>query len=62
MAAQLILTKGLSLLGDFEWIALATSSLPVPLSPLISTVMSVGAIWSMMAFTLSILEFSEKSN
>ena len=43
-AAQLSGTNGRFLRGLFWWIALATSSLPVPVSPWISTVASVGAI------------------
>ncbi len=42
-AAQLTLTSGRSLRGLRAWIARATSSLPVPVSPRISTVASVGA-------------------
>ena len=33
MAAQLTATQGFSLRGEWEWIARATTSLPVPLSP-----------------------------
>jgi len=36
-------TKGPSLRVEWEWMALATSSLPVPLSPVMSTVVPVGA-------------------
>ena len=43
-AAQLSGTNGRFFRGLFWWIALATSSLPVPVSPWISTVASVGAI------------------
>src|SRR5262247_2425013 len=43
MAAQLTLTKARADRGDRLWIARATSSLPVPVSPVISTVESVGA-------------------
>ena len=43
IAAQLTLTKARSALADFLWIARATSSLPVPVSPVIKTVESVGA-------------------
>src|SRR5262245_33244737 len=38
MAAQLILMKGLFARGELRWISKATSSLPVPLSPWMSTV------------------------
>ena len=34
--------------GDIEWIACATTSLPVPVSPSITTVVAVGAIFSMI--------------
>ena len=43
MAPVLTGTKGLSLRGEFMWMALAISSLPVPLSPCISTVERLGA-------------------
>ena len=43
-AAQLRATKGLLFRGLFWWMAWATSSLPVPVSPCTSTVASVGAI------------------
>ena len=36
-------TNGRSLRGEFMWMALAISSLPVPLSPWISTVDRLGA-------------------
>ena len=42
-AAQLILISGLSLRLLAEWMARAISSLPVPVSPVISTEASVGA-------------------
>ena len=42
MAAQLSLIKGLSCRLLWSWILAATNSLPVPLSPKISTVESVG--------------------
>ncbi len=42
-APQLTDTKGASLRGERVWMALATSSLPVPLSPVTSTVELVGA-------------------
>ena len=44
MAAQLTGTNGRSARRLLAWTALATSSLPVPLSPVIRTVASVGAI------------------
>ena len=50
-AAQLSGTNGLFLRGLLMWMALATSSLPVPLSPVISTVAYVGAIWRSLATT-----------
>ena len=43
MAAQLILMKGRSARDDRSWRARATSSLPVPLSPVMSTVEGVSA-------------------
>ena len=43
MAAQLTATKGLSRRGERAWMALAASSLPVPVSPSIRTVISDGA-------------------
>ncbi len=43
-APQLMLTKGPSARPESPWIARATSSLPVPLSPVTSTVELVGAI------------------
>ena len=51
MAAQLTLTKGLSARFELAWIARATSSLPVPLSPVMSTVVSVGAMRTMRPST-----------
>jgi hypothetical protein len=36
---------------EFAWMALATSSLPVPLSPVMSTVASVGATFTMRPST-----------
>ena len=44
-AAQLRTTNGRSLRCDRLWIACATSSLPVPLSPRMSTVAPLGATW-----------------
>ena len=43
MAPQLTATKGASRRGERAWMARATSSLPVPLSPVMSTVELVGA-------------------
>ena len=43
-AAQFRATNGLFFRGLFWWIAWATSSLPVPVSPWISTLALVGAI------------------
>ena len=43
MAAQFTLTSGREQRWDRPWIACATSSFPVPVSPRISTVVSVGA-------------------
>ena len=43
MAEQLILMNGLCLRGLPAWIALATSSLPVPVSPVMRIVVVVGA-------------------
>ena len=48
-APQLIVTNGPSARPDSPWMAFATSSLPVPLSPVTSTVELVGA----MARTIS---------
>ena len=43
IAAQLMLTKGRDARGDRLWIARAMSSFPVPVSPVMRTVESVGA-------------------
>jgi len=51
MAAQLTLTSGHLALGLWSWMAEATSSLPVPLSPRMSTVASVGATVRMVSST-----------
>ena len=48
-AAQFIFTKGCSRRGDSSWMARATSSLPVPFSPRISTGTSEGAARSTSA-------------
>ena len=58
MAAQLILSKGLSARSLRLWMASATISLPVPLSPWMSTVTFVGAIWRMSALTACIAGLS----
>jgi hypothetical protein len=48
MAPQLMVTKGPVRAGERRWISLAISSLPVPVSPVMSTLMSVGAtFWSL---------------
>src|SRR5512140_1325882 len=47
MAPQLTATSGFRLRVLAAWMALAITSLPTPLSPVISTVMSVGATCSM---------------
>ncbi len=46
MAPQLTTTKGPLLRGLRAWISLAISSLPVPVSPVINTLMSVVATFS----------------
>ncbi len=48
MAAQLILMKGLSRRLEAPCSAVAMSSLPVPLSPVMSTVEGVSATLSMI--------------
>src|SRR4026209_2226586 len=50
-AAQLTRTNGFSSRGELMWIACATSSLPVPVSPRSSTVEAVGATCSTPART-----------
>ena len=45
IAEQFSGTKSFSLRGDRSWIARAASSLPVPVSPVISTVLRVGPTW-----------------
>ena len=49
IAAQFTRMKGLSRRELFSWSALAMSSLPVPLSPVKSTVDGVSATFSMIA-------------
>ena len=51
MAAQLILMNGLSRRELPSWSAVAISSLPVPLSPVMSTVEGVSATLSMILET-----------
>ena len=46
MEPLLTATKDLSTRGDAEWMALAMSSLPVPLSPVMRTVEREGATWA----------------
>ena len=48
MAPQLMATKGAPLRAERAWIARATSSLPVPLSPVMSTVVLKSAILEMV--------------
>ena len=50
-AAQLTATQGLPARGEFLWIVRAMTSLPVPDSPLISTVAAVGATFWIMSHT-----------
>ena len=45
IAATLMATNGCPLRWLRWWTARATSSLPVPLSPVMSTVVGVAAIW-----------------
>ena len=47
MAAGLTGTNGFSHRGPWRWMARATSSLPVPLSPVMRTVAFVRATWAM---------------
>ena len=51
MALQFTFTRGRSLRGLRSWIARAISSFPVPVSPKMSTVASVGAICSTLRST-----------
>jgi hypothetical protein len=51
IAAQLTLTKAPDARADRRWIARATSSLPVPVSPVISTVESLRATFATRAST-----------
>ena len=50
MAATLMATKGPFARWDAQWTAWARSSLPVPVSPMISTGLSVTAIFSRISF------------
>ena len=50
-AAQLTLTRGRFARGEAAWIARAISSLPVPVSPVISTVAFVGATHATRSIT-----------
>ena len=50
-AAQLTATKGRLVRGDLAWMLRATSSLPVPLSPMISTVAVVAATCATVLYT-----------
>src|SRR6267378_178642 len=54
IAAQFTRTNGFSRRGLASWIALATSSLPVPDSPVMSTRASVGATRAIICRTVSI--------
>ena len=52
MAAQLTFTNGMSCCALRKWIARATSSLPVPVSPVMSTVLfdwAMRSAWSTTA-------------
>ena len=48
-AVQSTTTKFLLALGEFSWMALAKSSLPVPVSPMMSTEASELAAWARMS-------------
>ena len=52
MAAQLMATKGLSLRGLLKWMARATSSLPVPDSPVSRTLARLSQTSVMLSMTL----------
>ena len=54
IAEQLTATKGPARRGLASWMARATSSLPVPLSPSMRTLAAVGATFSMSASTSAI--------
>jgi hypothetical protein len=51
IAPQFTAMNGLSLRSERSWIARATSSLPVPLSPLTSTLVRVVATWAIRSCT-----------
>ena len=51
MAAQLRLTSGSPARAEPAWMALATSSLPVPVGPMISKLASVAATRSMASYS-----------
>jgi hypothetical protein len=53
IAPQLILMSGRSRLDERAWMARASSSFPVPVSPRTSTVVSVGATFSALRRTSS---------
>ena len=53
-AAQFTATHGFDARGEFLWIVLAMTSLPVPDSPLMSTVAAVGATFWIMSQTWTI--------
>ena len=57
-AAQFIVTSGPADRRLCRWIALATNSLPTPLSPRTRTVASAGAIWAMSAFSRRVAALS----
>ena len=52
IAAQLTLINGWPARCERLWMARAMSSLPVPVSPVISTVESVGATWTRLESTV----------
>ena len=53
MAAQFTLMRGMARWALRSWMARATSSLPVPVSPVMSTVLRVRATRSMVEMTSS---------
>ena len=58
--AQLMAIKGLCALRLLRWIARATSSLPVPVSPVIRTVVSFGATLAIVSRIAQMLSLSPK--
>jgi len=58
MAPQLTATNGRAPRGLAAWIAAATSSLPTPLSPVISTLLGVGAQRAMCSRTATMAGLS----